>query len=114
MPGQHQDNAIRDAFRLGILTPPADRFKPTGGAKVECVLCGQAGYGPVRPDHLTALPWQLAHMMPHAYRCACGAAFTAPWGLARHIIPQRKPARDADRALHHWVAPADPDPEGVP
>jgi hypothetical protein len=48
-------------------------------------------------------------MMPHAYRCACGAAFTAPWGLARHIIPQRKPARDADRALHHWVAPADTD-----
>lgn len=109
MPGNLQDNAIRDALRKGIIPTPSARFEQINATsrRVECKLCGATGYGPLEPTVADASPWQLAHMMPHAYPCSCGMRFTAPWHLARHILPQRSTPRNWDRSAHHWAVTPD-------
>ncbi|AWY05305.1 hypothetical protein SEA_MEMENTOMORI_51 [Microbacterium phage MementoMori] len=104
MPGSLQDNAIRHALERGIIPTPTGRFE-VQGKRVTCRLCGMSGYGDVEPTVHTASPWQLAHMMPHAYPCSCGARFTAPWHLAKHILPQRRTPAHETRGEHHWAVP---------
>jgi len=105
MPGNRQRRSLFLAFEKGYVPTPTGRFRPVseGSNKIECVLCGLAGYGKVDPTAQEALPWQLAHMMPHLYPCSCGMRFAAPWHLAIHIEPARWIPQHEERGEHHWA-----------
>jgi len=109
MPGGVQRRSLAIALRKGIIPTPTGRFRRVSdtASKIECVECGQTGWGDVEPDVMTAAPWQLAHMMPHLYPCSCGQRFTAPWHLATHLEPARYIPAHRTRGEHHWAAPSE-------
>ncbi len=92
MPGRRQDDAIYSLLRRGLLLGAEDRFRPaTSGSMIECVLCGATGYGVLQPgpDKQMTGRWQLAHLLPHAYRCTCGRAFLSAASWALHLYHER-------------------------
>lgn len=91
MPGRLQRNFIRDGLRCGTYATPSGRFRPLPARKhpdrIECVLCGDTGYGPLEPDALSAAPWQLIHMLPHPYDCdRCSMRFVSGGRQAGHVM----------------------------
>lgn len=106
MPGSRQLDAIRSAFRRGDLAMPRSRFEwmprthypngtKRGRAKMRCVLCHAEGYGPLDPaDIRDASPWQVQHLLEHAYPCVCGRAYVSANHLQQHINRERWPRRE--------------------
>lgn len=91
MAGSRQRQAIRDGLRCGTYPTPTGRFRLSPNRKhpkrIECVVCGITGYGPVEPDCLTAAPWQLIHMLDHPYACpSCPMKFTTGGQHASHVM----------------------------
>lgn len=100
MPGSRQGDAIRFLLRKRLVPPAPTRFEEagthprTGSKKIRCRLCHMEGYGPLDPmfpgEH--PAPWQLEHLLPHAYVChnrECQMAFTNASRWAAHMMQER-------------------------
>lgn len=111
MTGWRQRDAIRQGIRSGQFALPSGRFawvvhlasngRRITSRKVQCVLCGARGYGLTNPTADTATQWQVAHLMPHPFRCLCGRSYLHPGHLAQHVAAGRWP--QAERLRHHAI-----------